>query len=541
MPRTSPTPEGFQAGEPYVPGMDRDAFLNLLIQKEKAPRIVRAIPRVLNALTPADYAIANSRGKWQLAPHLALLNRKLMQLAARKIRRLIVTMPPRHGKSTFISKDFAGWWLGTFPDQRVVVSSYGADLATDWSAKARASFEEFGEQIFGVKIHARSKAADHWRLEGREGSMKAAGVGGPLTGHGADLLIIDDPVKNSEEALSAIMREKTWSWWQTTASTRIEPNGCVIVIITRWHEDDMVGRMLREMEEGNEHWEVLNLPAIAEDDEPAWPMGLGRRRGQALWPERYDENSLEVIRKRLTSRWWFSMYQQSPYTIGGDIFKPEHFKRTEDYPQFKRIVRFWDLAATAEGQGADPDWTACVKMGHGIDDRFYILDVQRRRESPGSIVRWIIDVAKRDGHEVAVFVEQEGGASGKYTIHFIEKEFRANGLYRWAFRGDRPRGNKVLRADPLSAACEHGNVSIVVNGRYDHDDYLYEMETFPNGSHDDRVDASTGAYEYLADVGGGGTAAVSLGRPASPVVAEDVVQRLAPQLNPGGNRREMIY
>ncbi len=520
--------------------LDRESIAELLERVGKV-QVPKALPRVLSALTPADYAVAVNHGRWSLAPHLALLNRKLMQLATRRIRRLIVTMPPRHGKSTFISKDLPGWWLGTWPDERVILGSYGSELATDWSAKARASLEEFGQQLFGIRVSGKSRAGDHWRIEGREGSMKAVGVGGPLTGHGANLLIIDDPVKNAEEAMSPLMRAKTWEWWQTTASTRIEPNGCVIVIITRWHEDDLVGRMLTEMSQGGEKWDILNLPAIAEEDEPSWPNGLGRKRGQALWPERYDVEALETIRNRLTSKWWYAMFQQSPYTIGGGIFRSEHFQIVENYPRFKRIVRFWDLAATAEHQASDPDWTACVKMGHGIDDQFYVLNVQRKRLSPGGIINWIIETAKRDGPEVAVYVEQEGGASGKFTIHFIEKEFRTHGLHRWTFRGNRPQGSKELRADPFSAAAEHQHVFIVVDGTWDHNDYLGELEQFPNGTHDDRVDASTGAYDYLADMASGvGQPAVSMGRPVYQIDERKVIDEHAPS-SEASSSREMVW
>jgi predicted phage terminase large subunit-like protein len=205
-----------------------------------------------------------------------------------------------------VSKYLPAWFLGAFPEKRVMLAGYGAAFARDWGRKARELLREFGPELFGVHVQRDRRAADDWGLEGHSGGMVTAGVGGPLTGRGADLLIIDDPVKNSMHAYSEHIREVHWDWWQSTASTRIEPGGCAVVIATRWHIDDLSGRLLGEADAGGAV-RRLRLPAIAEECDP-----LGRSVGEPLWPERWPLARLDEKRRRLESAWWLSLFQQLP-------------------------------------------------------------------------------------------------------------------------------------------------------------------------------------------------------------------------------------
>ena len=191
--------------------------------------------------SPAHFATLASLGRWRIADHLGLLNRKLLDVAEGRINRLLITMPPRHGKSEFASKYFPAWFLGRYPEKRVILASYEADFASQWGRKVRDLLEHHGSRLFGVMVRHDSKAADRWELADHGGGMQTAGVGGAITGKGADLLIIDDPVKNAEQANSDVYREKTWEWYTSTAYTRLEPGGAVILIQTRWHEDDQIG------------------------------------------------------------------------------------------------------------------------------------------------------------------------------------------------------------------------------------------------------------------------------------------------------------
>ncbi len=187
---------------------------------------LREMEQHLPLLSPAMFATAASQGKWKSARHLAYLDRVLTdaidEAEAGDVYGVIVSMPPQHGKSELCSKYLPAWYLGTFPDRRVILTSYEADFASGWGRKARDLLEQHGS-MFGVKVSKRSKAVNRWDLEGRDGGMTTAGVGGPITGKGAHLLIIDDPIKNDEEARSPMIRQKQWDWWQSTASTRLRP------------------------------------------------------------------------------------------------------------------------------------------------------------------------------------------------------------------------------------------------------------------------------------------------------------------------------
>ena len=185
-----------------------------------------------------------SKGKWIPARHLLYTSKKLVDVSARRIKGLIVTEPPRHGKSELISKYFPAWYLGLFPDERIILTSYEADFAASWGRKARDIIEEYGEELFGIQVRQDSSAANRWGIQGYEGGMNTAGAGGPITGKGGNLIIIDDPFKNAEEANSKTIRDKVWEWYKSTLYTRLEPNGVLVIIQTRWHEDDLVGRLL---------------------------------------------------------------------------------------------------------------------------------------------------------------------------------------------------------------------------------------------------------------------------------------------------------
>ncbi len=258
---------------------------------------------------------------WTLPAHVDLIDQLLVRVAAGELRRLIVTVPVRHGKSEMCSRYFPAWLLGMQPRLQVVVAGYAASFAEEWGAKARDVLEMYGKQFFGVSLRSSSKAKAHWNIEQMPGGMFALGVGGQLTGRGADVLVIDDPFKNAEEADSEVMRDKLWDWYWSTARTRLEPKGAVVILMARWHEDDLVGRLLNHPTD-IEPWTVVNLPALAEADDP-----LGRQEGEALWPERYDQAELEAIRISQPPRWWWALYQQKPTPGEGLLFKRQDFRR----------------------------------------------------------------------------------------------------------------------------------------------------------------------------------------------------------------------
>ena len=251
--------------------------------------------------SPATFAEEVSNGRWRAMPHLQMIDRELVRASSREITKIMVNLPPRHGKSELISKYFPAWYLGNFPDQRVILTSYNSHFACMWGRQVRDILKLYGKDYFDIGISPTARAVDSFAIADAMGGMDSVGAGGSLTGRGADLMIIDDPVKSDKEANSKLIRENLWDWYRSTAFTRLEPNGIIVMIMTRWHEDDICGRILAEEDD----WNLIKLPAIAEENDP-----LGRAPGTALWEERFNLDAL-IMKRKVSGIYWFSaMYQQ---------------------------------------------------------------------------------------------------------------------------------------------------------------------------------------------------------------------------------------
>jgi hypothetical protein len=253
---------------------------------------------------------------------LQLLDQELLKfyqaVMRRESPRLAIFMPPRHGKSERVSKHFPAWALIQNPDLKVILASYSDDKAREWGRKAQALFVEHGGRYSGLSLNPAARAADEWEIADHTGGMKTAGVGGALTGFGAEICIIDDPVKDAKQANSETYRESAWEWYTGTFYSRIHPGGGVLLMNTRWHEDDLSGRILKNAKQTGEQWRILSLPALS-----AGPTvdPLGRPEGAALWPERYDEVALNRIKGVAGTYWFSAQYQQSPMPNEGGRFK----------------------------------------------------------------------------------------------------------------------------------------------------------------------------------------------------------------------------
>jgi predicted phage terminase large subunit-like protein len=260
---------------------------------------------------------------WDWQPkHWKLIAQKLMQVERGEIKRLMIFSPPRHGKSELGTIHFPAWYMMRNPDKRVIITSYASTLADTFSRRIRQIFREYAYPLFGLSIASDSAKVDEWDIAGHHGKLIAAGVGGPITGQGASLLVIDDPFKNAEEANSPTMRQKVWDWFTSTAYTRLEPDGAIVLTLTRWHDDDLAGRLIKQMgDEDGEKWEILNLPALAEQNDP-----LGREEGDALWPKRFDVYTLNRIKRAVGTYVWSALYQQRPQDLQGGGFKAHWFK-----------------------------------------------------------------------------------------------------------------------------------------------------------------------------------------------------------------------
>lgn len=388
-------------------------------------------------------------------------------------KRLMLNMPPRHGKSEMVTVRYAVWRLERDPTLRVILGAYNATFVSKLGRKARRIAEKRLDLA-----HDRT-AVDDWETA-QGGGMRAVGVGGGITGQGGDLIIIDDPVKSREEAESEAYRNKCWDWYTDDLYTRLEPGGAVILIMTRWHEDDLAGRILAS-EKGSE-WEVINLPALAEENDP-----LGRKEGEALCPERYDVAALEDIKATQGGYSFDALYQGHPTPREGAFFKVGKIEIVDAAPAGLRLVRAWDTAAT-EGDG---DYTAGVKVGIGEDGYTYVVDVVRGQWSTDYRNATMRQTAELDGAGVFVRYAEDPGSAGKDQSRYLgQKVF--NGF---RFEAVRVSGDKVTRAEPFSSQVNAGNVR-VVRGAWNRA-FIEELRGFPLGKHDDQVDGASDAYTKL--------------------------------------------
>lgn len=437
--------------------------------------------------TPAGLAWLLSQGAWLPAPHLRILNRKLTDLATGRIRRLLVSMPPRHGKSELISHWLPVWYLNTWPHRRIILATYGAEFAADWGRRVRNTIQEHREAL-RVDIAQDSAAANRWHTTAG-GGMIAAGAGGPITGRGADMFIIDDPVKTAEDAYSPTYRERVWEWWTTTARTRLEPGASVVLLMTRWHDDDLAGRVLRNARETGLEWEVLELPALAEARDP-----LGRQPGEALWPERYDVEELLAIQAQVGSRTWSALYQQSPLVEDGGYFQRGWWRYYLRAPvRLDEVLQSWDMAFKGTGSS---DFVVGQVWGRSGADRYLLDQVRGRWDFPRTLEA-VRSLSDRWPEARVRLVEDK--ANGPAVIDTLRRELQ--GLVPVE-----PQGGKVARAAAVSHQVEGGNVwlparSIADDGTPVLDpwvrDFIEEAAAFPTGTHDDQVDAMTQALLRL--------------------------------------------
>jgi predicted phage terminase large subunit-like protein len=446
--------------------------------------------------TPAGLAFLASNQRYQLADHLALLDDRLCQLAAGEIKRLMVFMPPRHGKSELCSKYFPAWFIGAY-QQRVILTSYEATFAASWGRLARNVLTEWGQPVFNVRVAQDSSAADHWELEGAQGQrgvMHTSGVGGAITGKGASLLIIDDPVKNMEEAQSATMREKAWLWYTSTAFTRLEPDGRVLVIQTRWHHDDLSGRILertgKELDDG-EPWHVLSLPAIAESDE-SYPITdddpYTRQEGEPLWPERFSAQRLAGIRAEAGSMVWTALYQQKPTPTAGMIWRREWFQRWRELPEISYTIQTVDSAFQTTMAA---DYSVIATWGLS-GSRYVLIDAWRARVEFPELKRAVVDQYNKH-RPSAIYIEKK--ASGQSAIQELNRDTNLPILEY------EPKDSKIGRAQGVSPLAEAGHVYVPESAPWI-SDWLDEHAAFPNGAHDDYVDTSSMALQLLRDGSG---------------------------------------
>lgn len=420
-----------------------------------------------------DYCEYVHRGRWKpYAPH-RLICEKLEKVIRGECKRLIILAPPQHGKSETVTETFPSYFKSKFPDKKVILTSRDDLLAGRFGLYNRRIIEEFGYELFGVQLQRGSSSSTNWALEGHSGYVLSSPIMGGITGSGADLLIIDDPVKNRQEADSAIMRDKIWQEWQNTLLTRLAADGAVIVIMTPWHEDDLAGRLIRQ---GG--WDVLRLPAECESENDP----LGRNIGDPLCPELgKDKEWMERTKLEVGSRAWNALYQLRPTPVSGGIFKREWFKRYEVLPDnINEWTQSWDLAfkdTTASDFVAGGVW---AKRGA---DHYLVLPIKERLDFTSSI-RKIQLITQAYPQATLKLIEDK--ANGPAVISMLKQQIA--GIVPVT-----PHDSKVGRAQAVTPLFEAGNIYVPLGKAGD--DYIEELVAFPNGANDDQVDQTT---QYLS-------------------------------------------
>lgn len=430
-------------------------------------------------------------------------------------KNLMIFMPPRHGKTEIISRYLPAYVLGRYPDDSVIATSYSADLATKNNRDVQRIIDSdryrdifpatqlWGKNIRTVTYGTYLRNSELFEIVNHRGYYRSAGVGGGITGMGFSKLgIIDDPVKNREEAESKTVQEKVMDWYTSTFLTRREAGACIIIIMTRWNRNDLAGKLLQIEPE---KWEIIYFPAIMEFNYRNRYKEDTREDGEALWPESYPIEFLEQFRGNKYE--WNALFQQKPVARGGNIINRDWFELVDHYPTEGKIVRFWDLAGTPKDKAKrnDPDFTASALIRYNASD-YHVIDVTHHRETPAKTSQIILDQAEEDQKlfpDVTQVWEEEGGASGKFvTDHFNTLLARYR---REAYRTDKA---KEWYVDRLANKAETGNIKVVRGGwlrsKCDGSTFFDEAEDFPKGKHDDRLDVvAKGVYLLAEDAGGG--------------------------------------
>lgn len=439
----------------------------------------------IHKISPDRFAVRYSRGTWHNAPHLQIIGAEIAKIAEHPIRLMVFT-PPRHGKSELISHWTSVWYLSRWPANKIILTTYEASFAAHWGGEARDTLDEISDEQ-NIHIRRDTQSKSEWRIQDYNGGMITAGVGGAITGRGANLFIIDDPVKNAKEALSPVFRETAKQWYRSTAFTRLEPDASQILIMTRWHDDDLAGWILKEL--GGD-WVIINLPAIAEPNDI-----LGRKEGEALWPERYPiekligplPNQQKPIREIQGPYWWNALYQQRPSAEAGAIVRLEWWKYYKEPPSCGYKIQSWD---TAFKKGEENDYSVCTTMGV-TKDSYPILDMWRGRPEFPELERMVEAQAEKHKPDLILI---EDKASGQSVIQTLRRKSKIPIVAR------QPKGDKQSRVHAVSGIIEAGKVLLPENAEW-LSDWLDEWMRFPTGAHDDIVDSGTQGLLELSKKG----------------------------------------
>lgn len=443
-----------------------------LLPSERLERLETELMERVRARTARTGLIAfteHANGRYQAAPHHRLIASKLEAVERGEIDRLMLLVPPRHGKSELASKHFPAYCLGRDPRRQFISVSATAELAADFGRDVRNIIRSPEYRMaFATALAEDSQDRSKWHTK-EGGIYYAIGIGGSVLGRGADVLLIDDPFASMEDAQSDLQRKRVWDWYRGTAYNRLMPNGAIVVIGHRMHDGDLQGMLLAEEAKGGDRWEVVELPAISKD-------------GEALWPDWYDIDQLERIKANTFPRYWSALYQQNPVPDEGDYFKSD-WLRSVDISPHKDDLRVYgasDYAVTDRGG----DYTVHLVVGVDHDQRMYVLDVWRRQSDSAVWIDAWCDLVKR---WKPVEWAEESGQIRASLGPFLER--RARERQAWVHRRPFPsRADKAVRAQSIRGRMAMNGLYLPAHASW-RADFEAELLRFPAGVHDDQVDA----------------------------------------------------
>lgn len=440
--------------------------------------------------------------EWETAWHLELISDTIKRCRHERVN-AIIEAPVRHGKSELVSAHAPSYYLEHHPDHKVIESCHTQDLSNEWSLRNRDNIEG-NPELFTCRVRSDARKVHDWRTT-LGGGFFAVGAGGSPTGKGAHLLLVDDPIKNAEQAFSPAYRKKFREWWQMTMRTRLNTSASVVIIQARWCEEDLAGWLMEYAEENPlaTQWEQIRLPAraqptIAESeaegfDQRKWRDPIGRKLNEPLWPSMWPDEELTVAEADVGRLSWMALYMADPVDEEGGLFSREDWEYVDpwDVPDLAAICRKWDLAATEEEGSSDPDYTVGALIGRCYEGYTYVLDIVRFREGPGKTDELIKATAELDGYDVPISFDQDPGSAGKRDANYLARLIVPGHSVSF----EAPRGKRMARG--LAGQQQRGAVRLV---RADwNTELVSEFKGFPNAKHDDIVDAVSAGFANTID------------------------------------------
>ena len=427
----------------------------------------------------ATYCYFVHKGKWIDTKFHKFLANKVQTFVetytGNPIDILILNCPPQHGKSRTVTETFATWYVGKNPDKRCIVACYNDELAGSFGRSNRDKINEYGQAIFGIKL---KKSTDRdLELADHDGGIIFRGIGSSLTGRSAELFIIDDPIKNRAEADSITYRNRIWEEWQNSIKTRSQANTKIIIIQTRWHEDDLSGRVISE----EPNVEVVNIPCEAEENDV-----LGRPIGDALCPEIGKGNEwLRAFKESYVKdsigggiRAWNALYQGRPTSAEGNIFKREWWQYYDKLPDNIPLI---GISVDATFKDSDTSDFVAIEVWGKLNGDYYLIDLIKRRMDFPETLRAIKHMNSKYPQRHSILVEDK--ANGSAIISMLKHELGS-------IIPITPKESKVGRANAITGIVEGGNVYLPKYADFTNE-FVEEFASFPNGAHDDMVDACT--------------------------------------------------